>query len=113
MSTRIGRAAAMAAIVLLGASIGPGMAGAAPGPHFGHGHGRHHHHVSWLTAEQRQCLANQARSVRPGAARNRAARVAAWKAALEACGVTFPPGKPPASTTTTTTTTEPPPIEPS
>jgi hypothetical protein len=113
MSTRIGRAAATVAIVVLSTSVVPGIAGAANGRPVGHDHGRHrHHHVPWLTAEQRQCLASQGLSARPGAARNPAARMAAWRAAFEVCGITFPPGRSPGSTTTTTTTTTDPPIEP-
>jgi hypothetical protein len=121
MSRTIRRAAAVAAIVLLGGAIGPGVAGADRGRPGGHDHRRHHQpRVRWLTAEQRQCLANQARSVRPRVARRPVARVIAWRAAFRVCGVTFPPGKPSVSTTTTsststtttTTTTNPPPIEP-
>lgn len=114
MSRSIGRAVAAVAIVVLSASVAPGIAGAADrGHHFGRGHeqGRWEHgHGPRLTAEQRQCLADQARTIRPGALRTPGARLAAWRAALEACGITF--GHGPSSTTTTTTTTKPPPIEP-
>jgi hypothetical protein len=120
MSKTIRRAVAAASIVLLSTTAGAGIAGAADrGRHDGRDR---HANVSWnhrrpprLTAEQRRCLWDQARSVRPWTLRSRAARFAAWKAALDACGVTVPGGSTTTtttSTTTTTTTTKPPPIEP-
>jgi hypothetical protein len=118
MSSTMRRAAATAAIVLLSASVGPGIAGAADrGGHDGrdrHGVAQwQHRRAPRLTTEQRRCLWNEVRSIRPGTLRTPAARLAAWRAALTTCGITFGPG--PTSTTTTsttTTTTRPPPSEP-
>lgn len=115
MSRTIGRAMAAVAIVALSASVAPGVAGAADrGRHDGRDRHAvaqwHHRRTPRLTAEQRRCLWNQARSIRPGTLGTRAARLAAWQAALATCGVTVPGGS--TSTTTTTTTTKPPPIEP-
>jgi hypothetical protein len=118
MPGTIRRAAATAAIVMLSASIGPGIAGAADrGGHDGrdrHGVAQwQHRRAPRLTTEQRQCLWNEARSIRWGSLRSPAARLAAWRAALTTCGITLPGGSTTTtSTTTTTTTTKPPPIEP-
>jgi hypothetical protein len=113
MSKTIRRAVAAASIVLLSTTAGAGIAGAADrGRHDGRDR---HGVVQWnhrrpprLTTEQRRCLWEQVRTSKPWTLPTAAARVAAWRAALEACGVTVPGG----STTTTTTTTKPPPIEP-
>jgi hypothetical protein len=117
MSRTIGRAVAILAIVALSVSVVPGTAGAADrGRHDGRDRHVvapwHHRRAPRLTAEQRRCLWNRARSVRPGTWRSPAARLAAWRAALAACGVTVPGGSGSTTTTTTTTTTTRPPIEP-
>ncbi len=120
MSRSIERAVAAVAIVVLSASVAPGIAGAADrGRHDGrdrHGVAQwHHRRAPRLTTEQRRCLWNEVRSIPPGTLRSPAARLAAWRAALTACGITVPGGPTSTtttSTTTTTTTTNPPPIEP-
>jgi hypothetical protein len=119
MTRTIRRAAATAAIVVLSASVGPGIAGAADrGRHDGrdrHGVAQwQHRRAPRLTTEQRRCLWNEARSIRWGTLRSPAARLAAWRAALTTCGITVPGSTTTTttSTTTTTTTTRPPPIEP-
>jgi hypothetical protein len=120
MSKTIRRAVAATSIVLLSTTAGAGIAGAADrGRHDDRGR---HGFVQWnhrraprLTAEQRRCVWNEARSVRWWTLRSRAARVEAWKTVLATCGVTVPGGSTTTtttSTTTTTTTTKPPPIEP-
>lgn len=128
MSGPIGRAAAgVAAALLLGATLAPGVAGAAPGRHHDHHRGRHHRHLLRLTAEQRECLASQGVTFPPAGRKDGATGAAGWRVAFTSCGIRFPPhhhhgGWPSVTSTTTTsttttsttttTTTLPPPIEP-
>ncbi len=125
MFTTIGKGliAAVALSVLLGTTA-PGIAGAATGHWAHHGrfeHARHRGH--FLTDEQKQCLVDQGvalPSVPPALptagdhhwTRPDAATIAAFRAALVACGITFPwhdhhvpPTVPPTVPTTTTSTT--------
>jgi len=124
-----GLIAATAVSVLLGAGFSPGVAGASSRDRH---HPlpvrvvRHHGHVLPLTAAQEQCLVDHG-ITRPGPGKRPGTRpdpstIAAFRAALTACGITVPahdhhhvptpPTPPPTDSTTTTSTSGPPVIQP-